>query len=91
MAFLVGLLFLGQCLWIIRRMVVDAIRKDVELLSVRNMFLLGFLNFVSASATTSLLLGDYGLMRLDSAGSTGFLMFVLSCTCLLYTSDAADE
>ena len=82
MAFLVGLLFLGQCIWIIRRMVVDAVRKDVELLSVRNMFLLGFLNFVSASATTSLLLGDYGLMRLDTPGFTGLLMFALSCAFL---------
>ena len=61
---------------------VDAIRKDVELLSVRNMFLLGFLNFVSSSATTSLLLGDYGLMTLESPGLTGLLMFVLSCAFL---------
>ena len=82
MSFFVGLLFLTQSLWIVRRMIVDAIRRDVELLSLRNMFLLGFLNFVSASATTSLLLGDYGLMRIDSPGMTGLLMFILSCAFL---------
>ena len=82
MSFFVGLLFLTQSLWIVRRMIVDAIRRDVELLSLRNMFLLGFLNFVSASATTSLLLGDYGLMRIDSPGMTGLWMFILSCAFL---------
>ena len=85
MAFLAGLLFLGQCIWIIRRIVVDAIRKDVELLSVRNMFLLGFLNFVNASAATCLLLNDYGLMTLESPGLTRLLMFVLSCAFCCFT------
>ena len=53
LAFLVGLLFLNIHLDH-RRMVVDAVLEDVNCCPFC-MFLLGFLNFVNASATTSLL------------------------------------
>ncbi len=82
MTLLTALILLALAVLVFLVMIVQGIRRTVELLTVRNLFLAGFLLFQLVSGVLAQLTGQYADVTIREPGSTGLIYIAMVCAFL---------